>query len=254
MLKRLINGEIAIGCAIATLFWIAVLVWATSYAPTDAEKQSCYQAAKQSGRQTGECKTFWERTTSDPIALFTLVLAFSTVGLWVSTIGLYRASERQLGLASETAQRELRAYIVGTSSAQMRGFNGPRPICLLSFKNAGQTPAFNVSVWTSNAVAAYPMENPPAPPNHTPEEESSVGVVAPGGEFHNEIVSDIEVTAAERAEVIAGRCAFYIYGKISYRDSFGIERTATFCHFFAGDRARGNNGPLATYHKWNVAT
>jgi hypothetical protein len=250
----LTRPEIVLGFLISTVFWIAVLGWATSYSPSEREKQDCYEAAKKSGHQTEGCKTFWEKTTSDPIATFTLVLAFSTVGLWIATGALYLVGERQRNLSEDTAKRELRAYIVGASSAQMRGFNSSRPICVLTFKNAGQTPAYNVCVWTSNAVAIYPMESSPPPPDISPGEGSSVGVVAPGGDFHNEIVSDVEVTAADRAAVIAGRCAFYIYGKISYRDSFGIERTTTFCHFFAGDRARNNNGSLATYHKWNEAT
>lgn len=84
MLKRLINGEIAIGFLIATLFWIAVLGWATSYVPTEQEKQDCYQAVKKTGGNTEQCKTFWEKAT-EPVAMFTLVLAFSTVGLWIVT-------------------------------------------------------------------------------------------------------------------------------------------------------------------------
>ena len=246
MLKRLINGEIALGFLIATLFWIAVLGWATSYAPTEPEKEACYQTAKQAGSQTEECKTFWERTTSDPVAMFTLVLAFSTVGLWVATLALYIAGKSH-------SERELRAYIVGATSAKFQRFTTPSPVTILTFKNSGKTPAYNVRVWTSSAVAIYPMENRPREPEGDPGEQSSVGIVGPGAEFHNEISSDIEVTAEERAEVIAGRCAFYIYGRILYRDTFGFDRTASFCHFLAGDRARGDSGPLATYYKWNEA-
>ena len=106
MLRRLINGEIAIGFAGATLLWIAVLGWTTSYAPTDPEKEACYQTAAKSGHNINECKTFWEKTTSDPVVAFTLVLAFSTVGLWIATIGLYFAGERQIKLARETSARQ----------------------------------------------------------------------------------------------------------------------------------------------------
>jgi len=104
MLKRLTNGEFALAVLVASLFWIAVLVWATSYAPTDPEKKACYQAAEKFGRSTEECKSFWEKTTSDPVAMFTLVLAFSTVGLWTATIGLYLAGERQLAHAQSESE------------------------------------------------------------------------------------------------------------------------------------------------------
>lgn len=103
MLKR---PEVALGFLVATLFWIAILGWATSYAPSNPEKEACFQAAAKSGRSQEDCKSFWEKTTSDPVATFTLVLAFSTVGLWVATIGLYVAGEKQFKLAKETADRQ----------------------------------------------------------------------------------------------------------------------------------------------------
>src|SRR5579859_3381229 len=104
MLKRLTNGEFVLAMLVASLFWIAVLVWVTSYSPRDPDKKACYQAAEKSGRSTEECKTFWERTTSDPVAMFTLVLAISTVGLWSATILLYFASENQLAHARSEAE------------------------------------------------------------------------------------------------------------------------------------------------------
>jgi hypothetical protein len=181
------------------------------------------------------------------LTIFTAVLAVATVGLGFATAGLYVAGERH-------SERELRAYIVGTTSAQIRSFINPRPTVVLTFRNSGQTPAHDVCVWTSSAIAVYPMENPPVRPDGVAGEGGSVGIVGPHADFHNEIESDVEVTAAERAEVIAGRAAFYIYGEISYHDSFGKERTSTFCHFYAGERARGSNGILGTYHRWNRAS
>src|SRR5579864_8784610 len=87
MLKR--NAELVLGFLFAAVFWIAVLGWVTSYVPTEIEKQECQQAAKKSGRKTEECKTFWERTTSDPVAfyalgtfVFTAVVGISTYFLW----------------------------------------------------------------------------------------------------------------------------------------------------------------------------
>jgi hypothetical protein len=100
-INKIINGEIAIGFALASLLWIGTLIWATSYAPTNPEKEACYQSAAKSGRSVDECKSFWEKVTSDPIAAFTSVLAFSTVGLWLATFGLYLSNQKQLGLARD---------------------------------------------------------------------------------------------------------------------------------------------------------
>jgi hypothetical protein len=39
-LNKLINGEIALGFYISAVFWIAVLGWVTSFAPSSQEKGS----------------------------------------------------------------------------------------------------------------------------------------------------------------------------------------------------------------------
>jgi len=92
---RWLRAEIVLGFLIGSVFWAAVLGWQAAYAPTDAEKQKCYDAAHKAGHKSEECKALWEKTTSDPVAFFTLVLAISTIGLWVATVFLYRAGERQ---------------------------------------------------------------------------------------------------------------------------------------------------------------
>jgi hypothetical protein len=107
-MSRWIRGEIALGFVLATIFWTGVLGWQASYAPTEREKQECYEAAQKTGHKTEDCKTLWERTTTDPVALFTLVLAFSTIGLWAATIGLYLAGERGLKHAQEVAAQQTR--------------------------------------------------------------------------------------------------------------------------------------------------
>ena len=79
MPNRLTKGEFALAVLVTSLFWIAVLALGTSYSTT----------------------IFWEKTTSDPVAMFTLVLAVSTIGLWAATIGLYFAGEKQFRLARD---------------------------------------------------------------------------------------------------------------------------------------------------------
>jgi hypothetical protein len=88
-LWRHLNPEIVFGFLIATVFWIGILGWQAAYAPTEVEKQKCYEAAETAGHKSEECKTLWERTTSDPVAFFTLWLVIFTGVLAVSTIGLW---------------------------------------------------------------------------------------------------------------------------------------------------------------------
>lgn len=114
-MSRWIRGEIVLGFMFASLFWVCVLGWQSAYAPSEIEKKHCYDEAKKSGHKNDECKTIWERTTTDPVALFTLVLAFSTVGLWTATIGLYRAGERQIKLTHDIFVASNRPWVAVTN-------------------------------------------------------------------------------------------------------------------------------------------
>jgi hypothetical protein len=116
-LKKLINGEIAFGFFLATIFWIAVLGWVTSFQSTPQEQEACYQSAAKSGRDTSECKTFWEKTTSEPVAFFSLVLAFSTVGMWLATIGLYRSAEKQIRTSRQIAKDQAQQTRISDAQA-----------------------------------------------------------------------------------------------------------------------------------------
>jgi hypothetical protein len=246
MLRRLSNGEFALAILAASLFWIAVIASTTSYAPTDLQKDACYQAAAKDGHDIEKCKSFWEKTTSDPIAAFTLVLAVSTIGLWVATIGLYIGGERH-------SERELRAYIVATVQAEIRNFHTPNPTVILGFVNAGQTPAHDVRVWTSIAVALFPLAYPPEAPRDLAPGDS-LGVIGPQGSFHTEHKASVPVTPEDRRAIIEGGAAFFVYGELFYRDAFGHQRHTRFCHFYHGEAAQRPSGPLANYHKWNEAT
>jgi hypothetical protein len=79
------------------------LGWQASYAPTDSEKRQCEEAATKSGHKTEECKTIWERTTTDPVAFFTFWLVVFTGGLGISTVLLWRAGEKQFRHARRSA-------------------------------------------------------------------------------------------------------------------------------------------------------
>jgi hypothetical protein len=67
--------EIAVGFFVASIFWIGVVGWQSSYAPTEKQRDECYEAAHKTGYKADECKTFWERTASDPIALILYLLS-----------------------------------------------------------------------------------------------------------------------------------------------------------------------------------
>jgi hypothetical protein len=89
----------------------------------------------------------WSAETVNTV--LTAVLALGTLFLWAATKRLVRGSE-------QTAQRQLCAYIfpdnvVAASTGRITA----------SFKNCGQTPAYDVVMWSKTEVAAYPFVEEP---------------------------------------------------------------------------------------------
>ena len=140
------RGELPLGFLAATVFWLGVVAWGTSYAPSNPQKDACYQAAAKSGRSTSECETFWEKTTSEPVALFTLVLAFSTIGLWVATGGLYVAGKDAIRETRRIGEAQVRAYVHIKFIALDFVFDAICPRISFIAANTGQSPARNF-IW-----------------------------------------------------------------------------------------------------------
>jgi hypothetical protein len=154
-MRRRLNPEIALGFLLATVLWIGALGWQASYAPTDGEKRQCEEAATKSGHKTEECKTLWERTTTDPVAFFTFVLSISTVGLWIVT---WQSGKRQSRDMTESIDVAERAFVSG-ERAWVRvdiELGGPltfdpsgsaRLPLVFTVTNCGKSPATNVRVY-----------------------------------------------------------------------------------------------------------
>jgi hypothetical protein len=92
----------------------------------------------------------YEHTARDPVALFTFVLAISTIGLWlvtwISGRRQSRETRRTIATMQETARRELRAYVSFAGFKALSGMYENRIIeWTISpvWENAGQTPTRN---------------------------------------------------------------------------------------------------------------
>jgi hypothetical protein len=225
-LKRLTNGEFVLAILVASLFWIAVLVWATSYSPTDPEKEACYQAAAKSGHSTEECKSFWEKATSDPIAMFTFVLASSTIGLWGATIGLYLAGEKQFRLARDEFVSTHRPKLI----VRQFQLDAPKPdtairlrFSVLNVGNTEGTVRFIVAeaaLWNGKyweAPGIDPIVKPFGPRTIRNGERISVAIES---RFK---ITDAQIKAVEMNALII--CAV---GEFTYTDRLGTERRIGF--------------------------
>jgi hypothetical protein len=145
------HPEIVLGFLLASLFWISVLGWQASHPPETKQAEECHEIAKKAGFKPDECKTFLERSASDPVAAFTLVLSLSTIALWLVT--------RRSADIAERAFSELErpyVYIFGVKGLE-RDSERMDPYDLLKYSvaNYGKTPAsievaaFGISVGTT---------------------------------------------------------------------------------------------------------
>lgn len=240
-MKTLLRGEIALGFFVATVFWIVVLGWATSFNPGPNEKKACYQAAAKSGGNTEICKTFWEKTTSDPVAAFTLVLAFSTIGLWVATLLIYVAGERH-------SERQLRAYVMIDTVDIENVSLGGNPEATLNIKNFGQTPATDLTCWATMGFSTFPLTGPlPTRRAILPQRP-----LAPTGTSIVRTGINRPLNAATVAAIAAGSHAIYVTGEIRYRDAFDKPRETDFRLFCTRDMAA--DGTMASYENGNRIT
>lgn len=93
-----------------------------------------------------EHKSFWQRTTDDPVAAYTLVLTFATVVSAWSTFYLWRVTVKLVTGAEDTAQRQLRAYIACDDAFFIKNSEASDAHFHVKFINVGQTPAKNVTI------------------------------------------------------------------------------------------------------------
>jgi len=166
-----------------------------------------------------------------------ILLSFTVIGTFTLAIvgycGIRQASrdaKKQYTLASDTAERELRAYLFVTIQMEPgalgpidRGFRPPR----FQIKNNGKTPAHKVECWT-----AYPII---APLNH-------VQFVKPSNDFtyhyfgslHNDpeagrmIVSETHDPSGSSVLDIKDGELMHYWGMVEYQDIFGESRYTEF--------------------------
>jgi hypothetical protein len=143
----------------------------------------------------------------------------------------------------------LRAYVF-PESVSLAIINGLSPEITIVFKNCGQTPAYDVALYTTTAAAVYPLPEEPKGPTIPPTE--SMGHLGPGMSLHYYGIPDPPITSGEITGIRAHKVALYIFGSISYTDAFKKKRFVNFCYFRGGpDPFR--DGPMAVYKQWNKA-
>lgn len=210
------------------------------------------------------------------IARWTVILGISTVLLFIATgISAYflyvtdhtlkdtlaatgraaKATEDSVKTAADTAKRQLRAYLtvsnikIECSNCKKKdGWETPKnvrpePRILLTVKNSGATPAYNVQT-CSGAERTEPDTFLPADFPFSCEKTCNtcpVNNIAPGAEAT--IILHLDLGDMMMAS--AGFKRLFYFGTISFTDTFGSSRKRPFCWYSQGSSGEGIDCP---YH------
>lgn len=177
-------------------------------------------------------------------ALFTLVLAISTVGLWVATFFVWRSGEKQIDLARQNATRQLRAYLSLTKFrvTGTRFAVGDRPALSWQLENNGLTPAYDVVIKIDAVIV---------PADFVCSNENVTSVFAPFMLDPRKHVGQdytFEPLTAEQAEGLrTGKLRIIVYGQVDYRDAFDNLRIRSF-RLVSDEEVNFGSGPTAEFY------
>lgn len=146
-------------------------------------------------------------TLAEKIAAIASLAGFFQVAALIATLWLMR----------KTALRQLRSYIsdvngkaIFVSSAE------PRIEIDIQFRNAGQTPAYDVEIRCAHPVLAKPNDRP----FDTPSPFAPVRtVIGPGNEFQIRRVIT-QVSSEQLRQIQNSEKAIWIWGRVDYVDAF----------------------------------
>jgi len=153
----------------------------------------------------------------------------------VGTLALFAVGGIQFGLARQTAQKQLRAYVViGDEGGFSRVRSENKIGVKFSIVNAGQTPAYVLHYDARCEVLPFPFTGKsifdqfPVIPNI--KTAKAILTISPQNHPMGEAASDKTFTTDEIIELFSSKTdRLYCFGVIKYRDIFGKWRTTKFC-------------------------
>lgn len=142
------------------------------------------------------------------------------------------AANKAVGVASETAKRQLRAYVyISKASIQNVALEDKAPTIHITFKNSGETPAYSVLLKTVTRHFASGQENF----DYSDAPTSMQIDVGKGQEFtvHKDI--DVDEWIATRPAINIGVEVLYTFGEITYLDAFDKPQHTKFRFYLSVD-------------------
>jgi hypothetical protein len=174
------------------------------------------------------------------------ITAWATILLTLVTAGLVVVAVEQ----SETKRAQLRAYVLPESIGLFDGntVSPPQPAHAsvpywnVRFKNAGQTPAYDVVSWGDLAVVQITDEDrllkPPKKLDKVNPFTLGPGVPFPKTRWYSRALTPAEITGIS---VSPPTHAIYVHGRLEYRDAFRTRHFTNFRFSYCGAWPPGQN-------------
>jgi len=129
---------------------------------------------------------------------------------------------------------------------------GALPRARIHFINSGKTPALDFAS-SSNVVVRSRIDAIP-PPSHPGTPRTSNAVMGPGVPKFILAECDEPVRRQEQIDAIARNAAqIYVTGYITYKDTFGKERSTAYCFLSNGQKDERGKFELFACDRWNTA-
>lgn len=193
--------------------------------------------------------TYIHETAEGITAVFTIILAGSTIALWLSTKRLWKVTDETLRHAEKTTERQLRAYI-GVEPRGVKRFQGQDILVgHYAIRNVGGIPAKNISMF---AVTDYYLNGS--------QRNFRIGqlygteiALPPRAEMVFGTATGVSIDSIEDdPEGVSGSTGFvFVYGKIAYTDEFGTDGWTEFCHRYPCEMMDGFNRIRRKYARYH---
>jgi hypothetical protein len=197
--------------ALAFLALFGFLVFQVGVASHYPERHNQQTATTENGEHKNIFERFWEWTTDDPVAVYTLVLAISTIGLWFVTRQGIRNQSREMRILQRAYIRAVPKGIGTMTTGELVG--------QISFENEGRLPATNFKWIVKLPTAGNADWRPPKLHDSDLLEYSSIVPVA--GIFRRG-------TDPVSPGSFGGCKYWFVWGRVKYLDGFGKDRFVDF--------------------------
>jgi hypothetical protein len=181
-------------------------------------------------------KSFWERTTDDPnaffalwVAVFTAVLAISTIGLWIATGLSVRVARRAL---EELERPFITAVVTDAGFRNVFGTGLDRGRFELTLRNVGRTPATLTRIEYNLVLARHGGIADPVNPSAIGGRELPVGTITAPDHPYSEGTNLRLAFLEDEDDIVEGRQSVWLIGFARCTDIFSAHYIIGFTQVF----------------------